>query len=87
MARNYPRGRALFVSSLILFLALMPAALSAEEKKPPPRSDFVGDSACHSCHQGKARTYLQTAHHLASSWPTPRTMKGSFTADSNVLKT
>lgn len=87
MARNHPRGRALFVSPLILFLVLMPASLSAEEKKPPPRSDFIGDSACRSCHQEKGRTYIQTAHHLASGWPTPRTMRGSFTADSNVLKT
>jgi len=72
----------------ILFsLALLPAYLSAEEKKPPPRADYVGDLVCRSRHQEKAETYVQTAHHLASSWPSPRTMKGNFTPDSNALKT
>jgi hypothetical protein len=65
----------------------MPASLSAEEKKPPPRSDYVGDSACHACHEEKSGTYVQTAHHLTSSWPSPRAMKGSFTPSTNTLKT
>ena len=65
----------------------MPASVSAEEKKLPARLDYVGDPVCRSCHQEKAQTYLQTAHHSASSWPSPHTMKGSFTPDSNVLKT
>ena len=30
---------------------------------------------------------LQTAHHFASSWPSQHTMKGSFTPDSNIMKT
>jgi len=72
---------------LALFLVLMPASLSAEEKKPPARVDYVGDSVCGSCHQEKAKTFIQTAHHLATSWPSQRTMKGSFTPDSNILKT
>lgn len=87
VARNHSRTRALFVRFLILFLAVIPASLSADEKKPPPRSDYVGDSACRSCHQEKTRTYFQTAHHLATSWPSARTMKGSFSPDSNILKT
>jgi hypothetical protein len=60
---------------------------STEEKKPPARAEYVGDSVCRSCHQQKTNTYLQTAHHFATSWPSPRIMKGSFTPDSNVLKT
>jgi hypothetical protein len=78
---------ALFVRLLVWALALVPASLSAEEKKPPARLAYVGDSVCRSCHQEKAKTYLQTAHHLTTSWPSQRTMKGSFTPDSNVLKT
>jgi hypothetical protein len=58
-----------------------------EEKKPPARAEYVGDSVCRSCHQEKARTYLQTAHHFATSWPSAPIIKGSFTPDSNVLKT
>ena len=42
---------------------------------------------CRSCHQEKGKTYAKTAHHFASSWPSQRTMKGSFTPDSNVMKT
>jgi hypothetical protein len=77
----------LFVRLLVLILVLMPASLSAGEKKPPARVDYVGDQACRSCHEEKAKTYSQTAHHFASSWPSPHTMKGGFTPDSNVLKT
>jgi hypothetical protein len=77
----------LVVCLLALFLALMPAPHSSPEKKPPPRVDYVGDSACAACHQKQAETYMQTAHHLTSSWPSRRTLKGSFTPGSNVLKT
>ncbi len=42
---------------------------------------------CRSCHQEKGKTYAETAHHFASGWPSKRTMKGSFTPDSNVMKT
>jgi len=66
---------------------MLPASPSSEEKKPPPRLDYVGDSVCRSCHQEKGKTYAETAHHFASSWPSQRTMKGSFTPDSNVMKT
>jgi hypothetical protein len=85
VGRHHSRGRTLFVCFLALFLGL--ASVSSAEKKPPPRVDYVGDSVCRSCHQEKAKTYIQTAHYLASSWPSERTMKGSFTPDSNVLKT
>jgi hypothetical protein len=72
---------------LLLCLVLMPASFLAEEKKPPARVDYVGDQVCRSCHEEKAKTYSETAHHFASSWPSPQTMKGSFTPDSNVMKT
>jgi cytochrome c554/c'-like protein len=90
-----------FVCFLFLFFLLMPGSQepappaqpppstgsSTNEKKPPPRRDFVGDDACRSCHQQQAKTYLETGHHWASSWPSPRTVKGSFTPDSNIMRT
>lgn len=60
---------------------------STTEKKPPSRRDFVGDDACRSCHQQQTKTYVETAHHWATSWPSPRTVKGSFTPDSNIMRT
>ena len=71
---------------LALFLALLPAS-SATEKKPPPRRDYVGDAACRSCHQEESKNYPKTAHHLSTSWPSARTMRGNFTPGSNILKT
>ena len=80
----------LFVDFLAALLALMPASFASAEKKPPARSEYVGDSACRFCHEEKSKTYAQTAHHMASSWPSERTIKGSFSSDSknsNLLKT
>jgi hypothetical protein len=78
----------LFVFVLVLVLSLLvPTSALAEEKKPPARREYVGDAVCRSCHEEKAKTYLQTAHHFATSWPSERVMKGSFASDSNVLKT
>jgi hypothetical protein len=86
-----------FVRFLFLFFVLMPGSQepatpaqslpSTTEKKPPPRRDFVGDDACRSCHQQQAKTYVDTAHHWATSWPSPRRVKGSFTPDSNIMRT
>ena len=72
---------------LALFLRLTPGSVASQAKEPPPRRDYAGDEVCRSCHQSKAQTYSQTSHHLASSWPSPRTIKGSFTPGSNILKT
>ncbi len=79
------------------FLALMwgpqnraqpaPVANPSAAKQPPSRSEYVGDQACRSCHQETSKTYLDTAHHLTSSWPSARTMKGSFSPGSNILRT
>ena len=35
----------------------------------------------------KHKHIRRQSHHLASSWPSPRTIKGSFTPGSNILKT
>src|ERR1700722_408465 len=63
-----------------------PSRASAERKRPAPRG-FVGNKPCRSCHQEKSKTYVDTAHHWATSWPSPRTVKGSFSPDSNVMRT
>jgi Cytochrome c554 and c-prime len=81
------RMQPLFVLVLIFFVIAAPDSSFSQERKPPPRRDYVGDSVCRICHQEKARTYIQTAHHRATGWPSERTIKGSFTPDSNVLKT
>lgn len=94
---------ALLVSVLLLALTLFceaqspktapaktpagPASSAEKEKKPPARREYVGDEACRACHAEKSSSYLQTAHHLATSWPSARTMKGSFAPDSNVMTT
>jgi len=49
--------------------------------------EYVGDRACASCHEKEAKTYMGTAHHLATSWPSSRTVKGSFSPGTNVLHT
>jgi len=81
---RFDHGYLYLFSGFIFCVA--PASLSAEEKKPPPRS-ITSEIQCAVLPSGKAKTYIQTAHRLASSWPSPRTMKGSFTPGSNVLKT
>jgi Cytochrome c554 and c-prime len=63
------------------------ASTSVPHKKLPSRRDYVGDQTCRSCHQTEAKTYLETSHHLASSWPSPQTMKGGYAEGSNVLRT
>jgi len=82
---------------VLLFLAWIPvpqepsqsqrSSHASAEKAPPARRNFAGDDACRSCHEEQAKTYLETAHHWATSLPSPRTVKGSFTPDSNILKT
>ena len=62
-------------------------AASQAERKPPARSEYAGDAACRSCHEEQSRTYQQTAHHLTSSWPSAKTMKGSFSPGTNILRT
>jgi hypothetical protein len=63
------------------------AAIPSVAKKPPARAEYVGDRACLPCHQEQAKPYLQTAHHFATSWPSAGTMKGSFSPDTNIMRT
>jgi len=62
-------------------------AVANSQKKVPPRAEYVGDRACRSCHEKESATYEQTSHHFATSWPSPQTIRGSFTGDSSVLHT
>ncbi len=67
--------------------APLPSASSKNEKRPPPRRDYVGDAVCRSCHEEKAKTYFATAHHLASYWPGEHPISGHFTEGSNIFRT
>jgi hypothetical protein len=60
---------------------------SSAEKGPPPRQAYVGDEVCRSCHQEKAKTYSETAHHLASYWPGEHPISGNFTEGENIFRT
>jgi len=75
---------------LLLLVGLSGAqnvAVPPASKRPPARSEYVGDRACTSCHQEQASTYLRTGHHLTSSWPSASTVKGSFEDEKNILHT
>jgi len=73
--------------SLLLGLLASQVRVPAALKKPPARSEYVGDHACVSCHQQQADSYARTAHHFATSWPSASTVKGSFSDDKNILRT
>ena len=51
------------------------------------RKNYVGDSACRSCHVEKAESYFHTAHHLTSRLPEKDSISGSFADGKNILKT
>ncbi|QNI31275.1 hypothetical protein H7849_19605 [Alloacidobacterium dinghuense] len=63
------------------------AAQAASSAKSNERANYVGDSACQSCHGDKVGTFHQTAHYLTSSAPDSKSILGSFTPDANILKT
>jgi Cytochrome c554 and c-prime len=75
---------------LNLFLALsafsLARAASGDNNSIPPKS-YVGDTACHFCHQEKVDTYFRTAHHLTSRVADQNSILGKFTDGENILKT
>ena len=75
---------------LNLFLALsafcLARAASGDNNSLPPKS-YVGDTACHSCHQEKVDTYFRTAHHLTSQAADQNSILGKFADGENILKT
>ena len=95
LGRNNSPRVLLFYLPFLLFLltpgsgAVQPrqATVSPAVKKPPARADYAGDQACRSCHQDQAKTYFETAHHFATSWPSAQTVKGSFSTDANIMRT
>jgi hypothetical protein len=56
-------------------------------KKPIPRSLYVGDEVCGSCHGSNFETFSRTAHHLTSRLASVHSVVGSFTAGANTLST
>ncbi|MGA8272494.1 MAG: multiheme c-type cytochrome [Candidatus Sulfotelmatobacter sp.] len=61
-----------------------PAALVS---KPDLPANYVGDSACQSCHQEKVESFHHTSHYLTSRLPEPTSILGMFTPNANVMKT
>jgi len=52
-----------------------------------PRSEYVGDDACASCHQQLAAGYSRTAHHLTSQPANKDTIVGDFLPGQNTMAT
>jgi len=51
------------------------------------RDNYMGDSACRSCHADKITSFSNTAHHLTSQSPSNESILGSFDEGKNILKT
>ncbi len=72
-----------FATLVVLFLA----AVHGQSQSTAPRSGYVGDDACRSCHAAQVESFHQTAHFLTSSTPTEKSILGKFTPGDNILKT
>jgi len=64
-----------------------PPEVSVSFREPRNATSYVGDDACQACHQDKVSSYHQTAHAVTSSLPSPASIKGSFQAGANTLRT
>jgi hypothetical protein len=69
--------------AILVILALAFSALPSRAQ----HADYLGDSACQSCHAEQFDSFHQTAHSLTSSLPTEHTIRGKFTPGANTLKT
>jgi hypothetical protein len=69
------------------FSVAVAASAVPADSKSNERADYVGDSACQSCHADKVDTFHQTAHYLTSSAPDHKSILGSFVPGENILKT
>jgi hypothetical protein len=49
--------------------------------------EYVGNEACRSCHQQEVDGYIGSAHALASSFPSERSISGRFNPGANILNT
>jgi Cytochrome c554 and c-prime len=52
-----------------------------------PRSDYVGDEACASCHQDKIDSYEKTAHHNTAQVANKKSIAGIFSPSANTMQT
>jgi hypothetical protein len=77
-------------------MALLPLVLSLQVAQgvpqgtpPPPPTGAVTQEAtsCEPCHARIVRTFLQTAHFATSARATARSVKGTFSAGHDVLRT
>lgn len=73
--------------------AMKPAAISSgarairssQHEADAGRANYVGDTACISCHKKQGLPYLHTSHYLTSQLANKESMRGSFQEGSNVL--
>src|SRR5215469_12510031 len=77
-----PRLPLLLALILLLYFS---ASIVGQEVTHDPRSGYVGDASCTSCHNPQSSTYLHTSHHLTSQPVNKSTVLGSFAEGSNVL--
>jgi Cytochrome c554 and c-prime len=91
------RAFAIMAVALCLFSRMQAkghsAAQTAERSAVSPdtlhkaQANYVGDSACQSCHQSQFDSYHQTSHFLTSMAPSHDSILGKFTRGDNILKT
>jgi hypothetical protein len=80
-----------WIASVTLLLAAI-TPLRSQLPEPPSAAatssaQYVGDAACHDCHQADFQSYLTSAHHLTSRPPDAASIDGKFEPGSNILRT
>lgn len=75
--------------ALPLVLSLQVALSTSQGPTAPPPGRAVAAEAlsCNPCHEQIVRRYVQTAHFTTSARATARSIKGTFSAGHNVLRT
>jgi len=101
-ARGFATAAGEAVTCTVLLLSLLaagqdsaavpPAGSPASPVTPKtvtqaPRSDYIGDDACSSCHHDKTEAFQHTAHYLTSRLPKTDSILGDFAPNANILKT
>ncbi len=62
-----------------------PAAFTASAGAGAGRANYMGDSACVTCHKKQGPSYLHTSHYLTSQQANQESVLGSFRKGSNAL--
>jgi len=70
----------IFIIPVIILLA---QCIDYKKQKDPRGNTYAGSKTCVTCHQSIYKSYLHTAHYLASQPATDSTIEGSFVHGSN----